>query len=252
MKTRAFNDKTPRNAIRGSKHGSEFNTSHKTERKKLALPYYAAIIAEHQRFSEFIDTKSNEAEKSSSRSEKSKRRKKAAKNLPNTFVRQAVVMVVGTTLVANSYQVMTGGPSLLDMLSATPASAADATVTSNSSQSDETEDNNAVPTGEPEWIWGEDNETATLRIPGVGEAEASVEKEETPAGCTTDGLAVYTATAVLNDNEYSDSREEILPATGHSFGEPELTTDSDGNTVFKYHCDGCGQDFEMSYLIEKE
>ncbi|WP_072419426.1 MULTISPECIES: hypothetical protein [unclassified Ruminococcus] len=154
-------------------------------------------------------------------------------------------MAAGTTLVANSYLVMTGNPSILDMLTAAPAASA---AESGSSSQDEP----VLQIGEPEWIWGEGYETATLRIPGLGEAKASVKKEETPAGCTADGLAVYTATAVLDDKEYSDTRQVILPAPGHHFGEPELATDSDGNTVFKYHCDGCGQDFEMSYLIEKE
>ena len=113
-------------------------------------------------------------------------------------------------------------------------------------------DSDTPQIGTPVWSWGTGNTSAVLQISGLGSATATVEMTEEPAGCTTPGTMIYTATAVISGSTYTDTRQETIPATGHTFGEPLITTDDEGNTTIRYHCSGCGQDFEIGYSVEKE
>ena len=104
----------------------------------------------------------------------------------------------------------------------------------------------------PQWSWGVGNDSASLRIIGQGSVSAEVTSTEEPAGCTTAGTRTYTATAQLGGRTYTDTRTETIPATGHSFGEAQTTTDETGKTTIHYHCSGCDQDFDIEIGVEKE
>ena len=122
---------------------------------------------------------------------------------------------------------------------------------SDSSDSSSDSGNTNIDTS-PQWTWGAGNDSATLRIYGQGSISADVTSTEEPAGCTTAGTRTYTATAQLGGRTYTDTRTETIPATGHSFGEAQTTTDDTGKTTIHYHCSGCDQDFDIEIGVEKE
>ena len=84
--------------------------------------------------------------------------------------------------------------------------------------------------GEPEFTWSEDNQTCTAIFTcknGDDEqkVECKVTSETTDPTCTEAGKTVYTATALFGEQEYTDTKEEEIPAAGHSY---EYTDNGDG------------------------
>ncbi len=57
----------------------------------------------------------------------------------------------------------------------------------------------------------------TLRV------NADVTSETVPAACEADGKIVYTATATLDGDVYTDTKTETIDKLGHDYGEPEWT-----------------------------
>ena len=79
---------------------------------------------------------------------------------------------------------------------------------------------------EPTWSWdGYNAATASFTCQNdeshTVTLDADISREDYPAECETDGMVIYTATAVLDGLEYTDSRTVTLPATGHRYEEPE-------------------------------
>jgi len=96
--------------------------------------------------------------------------------------------------------------------------------------------------GEPVWNWVKTDDgytvTATFTCENdpthVKDVEATVTSETTPANATEPGKTVYTATVTAPDGEttYTDTREDIIPATGYTYGEPVWTwTENEDGTV---------------------
>ena len=82
--------------------------------------------------------------------------------------------------------------------------------------------------GLPVWAWAEDYSAATATFSCVdGDdtqvVDATITRERTEPGCTEGGKIVYTATAVFLGKTFTDTKEELLPALGHSYGEPVWT-----------------------------
>ena len=110
--------------------------------------------------------------------------------------------------------------------------------------------------GEPEWVWTktDDGYTAVAKFTcancgDVQTVEAEVTAEIVDADCGNAGSAVYTATVEFEENPYTDTLEETLPANGHSYGEPEWDWDSDENLVYAiFACEVC----DDTYIIETE
>ena len=80
--------------------------------------------------------------------------------------------------------------------------------------------------GEPKWTWnGYDSATATFTCKNddshVQTVESVIKKKKTEPTCENKGSIVYTATVEFNDNQYTDTKTEILPATGHDYENPE-------------------------------
>ena len=92
--------------------------------------------------------------------------------------------------------------------------------------------------GNPVWNWSEDGKTCTVTF--------TCEKDEThketpvvkvtsavkkPATCTETGVTTYTATVEFNGQTHKDTKDVAdLPATNHSYGEPEWNWSEDGKT----------------------
>lgn len=112
----------------------------------------------------------------------------------------------------------------------------------------------AVPVKAPLWTWDMDTDppTAKVKLDGVGTLRARVTYKDSPARCTKPGKRTYTARAEHNGRVYTDTKAVTLPALGHSFGDPQMTTDSSGNTIIRYTCSGCNQTFEITFQAENE
>ena len=80
--------------------------------------------------------------------------------------------------------------------------------------------------GEPVWKWTDDfKATATFTCANdpshVKNVTATVTNAvTTEATCETDGVRTYTAKVTFMDKEYTSSKTEVIPATGHAYGEP--------------------------------
>ncbi len=91
--------------------------------------------------------------------------------------------------------------------------------------------------GQPTWIWAEDNSSATATFVCANDEshtqtlEAVISTQTTAASCETDGLTVVTATVELEGETYTDSRETVIPATGHDWGEPVWTWSEDKSSA---------------------
>ena len=75
---------------------------------------------------------------------------------------------------------------------------------------------------EPVFHWSEDYQTCTAVFTcesGDDEQriDCAVSTETTEPSCTEDGKTVYTATALFADKEYTDTQDETIPATGHTY-----------------------------------
>ena len=84
--------------------------------------------------------------------------------------------------------------------------------------------------GTPEFIWPGDYEACTAvftceSCDDEQKMECDITSEITDPTCTEDGKTVYTATASFAGKEYTDTQEDVIPATGHTY---EYTDNGDG------------------------
>ena len=80
----------------------------------------------------------------------------------------------------------------------------------------------------PVWTWDSDFGAATASFTEIHGGEplmlnATVMSNTTEATCDKDGFTSYTATVNYEGITYYDYKEEIIPALGHEYGEPEFT-----------------------------
>lgn len=100
--------------------------------------------------------------------------------------------------------------------------------------------------GEPQWTWAEDNSTATATFTcsscdDVQTVTTTATSSTTAPTCTEAGETVYSATVTFNGTEYTGTKTVTLPATGHDYGEPQWTWNTDNNTATaKFTCSACG------------
>ncbi len=105
--------------------------------------------------------------------------------------------------------------------------------------------------GEPVWSWTDDfKATATFTCANnaahVETVNATVTNEVTTAAtCETDGVRTYTAKVTFEDKEYTDTKTETLPATGHQLtavAEVPATCETAGVKAH-WKCEVCGKLF---------
>ncbi len=104
--------------------------------------------------------------------------------------------------------------------------------------------------GEPEWTW--DGDTAAAKFVCANDSDhvetmnATVISQTTPATCEADGQTIYTATVEFNGKTYTNKKTVILPATGHTPGEPvrenevAATCTTAGSYDEVVYCTACG------------
>ena len=105
--------------------------------------------------------------------------------------------------------------------------------------------------GEPVWSWTDDfKATATFTCANnaahVETVNATVTNEVTTAAtCETEGVRTYTAKVTFEDKEYTDTKTETLPATGHQLtavAEVPATCETAGVKAH-WKCEVCGKLF---------
>ena len=80
--------------------------------------------------------------------------------------------------------------------------------------------------GAPVWKWNDDFTASATFTCGndashVETVNATVTNEvTTEATCKADGVRTYTAKVTFEGKEYTDTKTEVIPATGHAYGEP--------------------------------
>ena len=96
--------------------------------------------------------------------------------------------------------------------------------------------------GEPVWKWNDDFTASATFTCGndtshVKTVNATVTNEvTTEATCETDGVRTYTAKVTFEDKEYTDTKTEVIPATGHAYGEPVWKWTDDFKATATFTC----------------
>ena len=97
--------------------------------------------------------------------------------------------------------------------------------------------------GEPVWKWNDDFTASATFTCGnddshVETVNATVTNEvTTEATCKVDGVRTYTAKVTFEGKEYTDTKTEIIPATGHAYGEPVWKWNDDFTASATFTCD---------------
>ena len=112
--------------------------------------------------------------------------------------------------------------------------------------------------GIPEFKWSEDYTTCTAVFTCKdGDDQQSIEcevtDEVTDATCTENGKAVYTAKVIFADKEYTDVKEQEIPASGHAYGTPEFDWSEDYQTCTAvFTCESCDDEQKIECDITSE
>ena len=96
--------------------------------------------------------------------------------------------------------------------------------------------------GEPVWKWTDDfKATATFTCANDATHVKNVTAEvssavTTPAACETTGVRTYTAKVTFEGKEYTDTKTEVIPATGHAYGAPVWKWNDDFTASATFTC----------------
>ena len=96
--------------------------------------------------------------------------------------------------------------------------------------------------GAPVWKWNDDfTASATFTCANdtshVKTVNATVTNEvTTEATCEADGVRTYTAKVTFEGEDYTDTKTETLPATGHAYGEPVWKWNDDFTASATFTC----------------
>ena len=96
--------------------------------------------------------------------------------------------------------------------------------------------------GEPVWKWNDDfTASATFTCANDATHVKNVTAEvtsavTTEATCKADGVRTYTAKVTFEGKEYTSSKTEVIPATGHAYGEPVWKWNDDFTASATFTC----------------
>ena len=96
--------------------------------------------------------------------------------------------------------------------------------------------------GEPVWSWNDDFTASATFTCGndtshVETVNAAVTNEvTTEATCKADGVRTYTAKVTFEGKEYTDTKTEAIPATGHAYGTPVWKWNDDFTASATFTC----------------
>ena len=95
--------------------------------------------------------------------------------------------------------------------------------------------------GEPVWKWNDDfTASATFTCANdtshVEKVDATVTSEVTEGSCEVGGTRTYTAKVTFEGKEYTDTKTEAIPATGHAYGTPVWKWNDDFTASAPFTC----------------
>jgi len=96
--------------------------------------------------------------------------------------------------------------------------------------------------GAPVWKWNDDFTASATFTCGndashVETVNATVTNEVTTAAtCKVDGVRTYTAKVTFEGKEYTDTKTEVIPATGHAYGAPVWKWNDDFKATATFTC----------------
>lgn len=106
--------------------------------------------------------------------------------------------------------------------------------------------------GEPEFTFSDDYTSAQAKFTcrkcdRFYSVSADITEERTEPTCTKTGKIVYTARVTQNDIEYIATKEVVISATGHDYGEPKFTFSDDYTSAkAEFVCSQCNDKQEVS------
>ena len=256
MKVKGFGARPSRNDFTGGQRppGDPFNKALKgdpfNEAYKKAFPpgaeYSGFGMDEYHYYPEQQDLTADQNDQDQSAEQKRKdQQTKNAKARRMRVMQQVVCLVAGSVVLVSSYQARVNSyaqpeePSSAIVEPATPTEPGTPGVPI---------DPNSLAT----WRWNGDNTQATFVVTDAdgkvtAEVPATVTTADVQAGCKTEGITTYTASAQWNGRTFADSREVVSsPALGHSFDSGTEMTLDDGQTVMDFACTRCGEHFVIA------
>ena len=96
--------------------------------------------------------------------------------------------------------------------------------------------------GEPVWKWNDDFTASATFTCGNDDSHVKNVTAEvtsavtTPAACETTGVRTYTAKVTFEGKEYTDTKTEVIPATGHAYGTPVWKWNDDFTASATFTC----------------
>ena len=95
--------------------------------------------------------------------------------------------------------------------------------------------------GTPVWKWNDDfTASATFTCANdtshVKKVDATVTSEVTEGSCEAGGTRTYTAKVTFEGKEYTDTKTEVIPATGHAYGAPVWKWNDDFTASATFTC----------------
>ena len=262
MKVKGFGARPSRN-VRSGGQRSSFDQYHKafkgTERNPRAEEYASRNIPEYHHYPEVQDLTSEEDQQKDAKARRERNEKRRRRQ---RLGQQLAVLVVGSVIIVNTYNARVAKRAEIQAAeledadgSGTSGDGTDGT--GGSSGQDGSSDAAVSSDVSISWKWSEDGRSATLVITDssgdvIDEVEATVAVSEEPATCKTDGRLISTATAVWEGQTYSDVRDEVLPALGHSFDDGKEVVLENGRTSMQYECTRCHERFDIITTVEEE
>ncbi len=256
MRVKEFGSWASRDNSKGGIHdyGDGFNRELKGQPYQRPKEYAESDLDEYHKYPAFEDLsfgardqKKNGDQSEKSTSEKSARDKKLknskAQNSTSGAIRNAVTRFVAVT--AGSVVLVNTNPVLAERF---PFLQVSSIFQTEEKSEDLKED----------WKWSEDLSRVTFGFfdqdgNSVKEIPATVAVSRIEPTCTKEGSVTYTAIAEDEDgNVYSDTKQETLAPTGHTFGEGKAVVLENGQSAIVFECTHCHEQQIISVSFAEE
>jgi len=237
MKVKEREAWTAYNVGKGGKKSSfdQFNKSFKgQERNPRANEFASMDVEEYHHYSERAEykepTRDQQNKNSSSEQKKhSQSSSNATRNIVSRVAGTAVSAVVGAVVVVTTYQTI-----------------------------EEHEEAARKPIIEVvDWEWNDQKSEAEVKFYDadgnlIKASMSTITVLRNEPTCTKDGSLVYTASITEDGKEYTDTKEEVLPALSHDFDDGHVEFLEDGTMVMTYECSRCHEQFSVEISYEEE